>query len=111
MLRLVHPADAGKEPVHPKKGVRSAALRLSDVEAMRLRAALKNLKALHGTWPKLAAAMEVKPDLLHAIIGGRLHPSPAVALATARAAGATVDALLAAPGSVCPHCGAKRGVS
>jgi hypothetical protein len=53
----------------------------------------------------------VKPELLHNIIGGRSHPSPAVALATARAAGATVDALLGEPASVCPHCGAKRGGS
>jgi hypothetical protein len=112
MLRLVHPAIAGKAPVHPKKGVRSAALRLTDTEALRLRAALKNLKALptNGTWPKLAAAMGLKPELLHDIIGGRRHPSPAVALAAARAAGATVDAMLGAPSdaSTCPHCGARR---
>lgn len=110
MLRLVHPPVGGKEPVHPK-GRRSAALRLTDTEAMRLRAALRNLKALHGTWPKLAEAMGVKTELLHAVIGGRLHPSPAVALATARAAGAAVDAVLGAPGSVCPHCGARQEVS
>jgi transcriptional regulator with XRE-family HTH domain len=79
---------------------------------MRLRAALRNLRALHGTWPKLAAVMGVPVKRLQNIASGS-HPSAAVALATARAAGATVDALLGAPSdaSVCPTCGAKRGGS
>jgi hypothetical protein len=111
MLRLVHPPTGGKEQIRPPNGRRSPALRLTDTEAMRLRAALRNLKALHGTWPKLARVMGVKTELLHAVIGGRRYPSPAMALATARAAGATIDALLGAPGSVCPTCGAKRGGS
>jgi DNA-binding transcriptional regulator YdaS (Cro superfamily) len=77
---------------------------------MRLRAALRNLRALpmYGTWPKVALALGVKPELLHSIIGGRSHPSPAVALLVARAARSTVERILeAGPAAAdrCPHCG------
>lgn len=110
MLRLVHPADAGKEPIRPPKGSRSKALRLTDVEAMRLRAALRNLRALYGTWTCLAEVMGVKPVSLQNIAAGRAHPSPAMAVVAARAAGSTIDTMLRAPGdaSVCPTCGAAR---
>jgi hypothetical protein len=114
MLRLVHPPIGGKEPVHSPKGRRSPALRLTDVEAMRLRAALRNLRALYGTWSCLAEAMGgLNPESLQNIAGGRKHPSPAIALAAARAAGSSIDALLRAPAdaSVCPTCGQKRGGS
>jgi len=115
MLTLVHPRRGGQGGDPPKRrGTRSPALSLTDTEAMRLRAALRNLRALHGSWPKLAAAMGVKPELLHSIIGGRSHPSPAVALLAARAAGSTVESILV-PGPVdagkCPRCGAPKGAT
>jgi hypothetical protein len=86
---------------------------LTDTEAMRLRAALRNLRALYGTWSCLAEAMGLPIGSLNNIVGGRRHPSAAVALLAARAAGATVDAVLGAPVAAdrCPHCGAKRGGS
>ena len=107
MLKLVHPAPMG-QGIRPPKGRRSPALRLTDAEAMRLRAALRNLRGLYGTWTRLAEAMGVKPTLLHHINGGRKHPSPAVALLAARAARSTVERILeAGPVSAdrCAHCG------
>ena len=112
-MKLVHPAPMG-QGIRLPKGRRSPALRLTDVEAMRLRAALRNLKALHGGWKPLAEVMRVKPTLLHHINGGRKHPSPAVALLAARAARSTVERIL--EGGVvaadrCPHCGAPKGAT
>jgi len=80
---------------------------------MRLRAALRNLRGLYGTWLKLAEAMGIKPQSLHHIVGGRHHPSPGIALLAARAARSTVERIL--DGGVvaadrCPHCGAAKAV-
>jgi hypothetical protein len=52
--------------------------------------------------------MGVKPELLHNIIDGWSHRSPAVALLAARAAGSTVDRLLGAPVSV-DRCAQRAG--
>ena len=107
MLTLVRPPSAGQGTRAPK-GRRSPALSLTDVEAMRLRAALRNLRGLYGTWTRLAEAMGIKPTLLHHINCGRKHPSPAVALLAARAAHSTVERILeAGPVSAdrCAHCG------
>jgi hypothetical protein len=108
MLTVVRPPSAGQGTRAPK-GRRSPALSLTDGEATRRRAALRNLHALHGPWPKLAEAMGVKPELLHNIIGGQNHSSPAVAPLAARAAGSTVDRLLGAP--VFVDRGEPRGAS
>lgn len=84
--------------------------RLTDTEAMRLRAALRNLRALYGSWACLAAAMGVKVKTLTTFVSSTSRgASPGIALAAARAAGTTVDALLGAPRAVstCPHCGAS----
>lgn len=80
---------------------------LTDVEQARLRAALRNLRALYGSWACLAEAMGVKKGTLANIASGR-PASGTIALRAARAAGSTVDALLGAPRAVttCPHCGA-----
>lgn len=101
-------------PLCPRRGQETAPpavqslRRLTDVEAMRLRAALRNLRALYGSWACLADAMGVKVDLLSNVVHSRRSASPGLALAAARAAGTTVEALLGAPRAVstCPHCGA-----
>ena len=111
MLRLVHPAPNG-QGIRLPKGRRSPALSLTDVEAMRLRAALRGLKGSFGTWPKLAEAMGLKTDTLRHIACGRNHPSPGVVLLAARVARSTVERILeAGPVSAdrCPHCGASKG--
>src|SRR5262245_29453622 len=95
MLRIVHPPRGGKEPVHSKKG-RSPSLMLTDAESLRLRAAVKHLHGLFGSWACLADAMGVKPATLHKIAGGR-RGSAAIVLAASRAAGMTVERMLAAP--------------
>ncbi|MCC6555162.1 MAG: transcriptional regulator [Polyangiaceae bacterium] len=112
MLRLVHPARVGQEGGDPPK--RRPSIRqtpaFTDVEAMRLRAALRNLRALYGTWACLASVMGMNPGSLEPIVSGRRRPSPAIALATAKAAGKTLDALIRPPGPAdkCPTCGACR---
>jgi len=110
MLRIVHPPAGGKEPIRPKG--RRLAPAFTDTEAMRLRAALRNLRALYGTWDCLAATMGVHRDTLTNIAGGRKRPSAAIGIATAKAAGKTLDKIIGAPVSAdrCPHCGAKREV-
>lgn len=109
MLRLVHPPDGGKESIHPK-GKRRMAPAFTDTEAMRFRAALRNLRALYGSWPCLADVMGVHPDTLRTIAYGRKRPSAAIGIAAARAAGETLDRMIAPPfnAAACPHCGARR---
>ena len=82
---------------------------LSDAEAMRLRAALRNLKSLYGTWGCLAEVMGVNASTLQNFISNSTRgASPGMAVAAARAAGTTVDALLGGPkvAGPCPYCGA-----
>jgi pyrroloquinoline quinone (PQQ) biosynthesis protein C len=64
---------------------------------MRLRVALRDLNGLYGSWSKLAEAMGVKPELLHA----------AIVLLPARAACTTVESLLGriAAADRCSSCG------
>ncbi|MCC6555153.1 MAG: hypothetical protein IT372_19485 [Polyangiaceae bacterium] len=71
----------------------------TDTEMKRLRAALRNLRALYGSWSCLAAVMGVYPKTLQNVASGRKRVSPAVALATAKAAGKTLDALIRPPGA------------
>ncbi|MCC6556541.1 MAG: transcriptional regulator [Polyangiaceae bacterium] len=112
MLTLVRPAPAGQAGGDPPKGRRSRALSLTDTEGMHLRAALRGLRAIHGGWKPLAAAMGLSLSALQKIGGGQRNGSPAVVLLAARVARTTVDRLLAGgPMSAdrCPTCGACRG--
>ncbi|EYF02033.1 transcriptional regulator [Chondromyces apiculatus] len=74
---------------------------------MRLRAALRNLRALYGSWDCLAEVMGVSPGTLASIVSGK-DSSPGMAVRAARAAGTTVEALLGdlKVAASCPHCGA-----
>lgn len=82
---------------------------LTSDECDRVRAALAFLRAQHGTWLALAAAMGIKPQTLKegAKRRGR-RPTAGFALRTARVAGVCVELVLSgawpAEGT-CPHCG------
>lgn len=110
MLRLAHPAPSG-QGTRPSK--RRPAPVFTPTEQMRLRAALRNLRALYGSWTCLAEVMGVQPTTLARAANGQRIPSAAIGIAAARAAGETLDRLIGAPVSAdrCPHCGAVRGAS
>ncbi len=112
MLRVVR-APTGSQGGDPPARRRPTTLALTDVEAMRLRAALRNLRALYGSWGCLAAVMGVPTKSIMNIAGGDKRPSPGMARKAAHAAGKTLDMLLAGPtdASRCPTCGAARGGS
>ncbi|XXT25055.1 transcriptional regulator [Sorangium sp. So ce429] len=85
---------------------RSPALRLTEAERMRLRAALRNLRALYGTWACLAEVMGVSAGTLQQLASGN-GGSHAMALRAAKAAGTTLDRILGRPAAAdhCPACG------
>lgn len=112
MLRVV-PAPTGSQggdpPVRRVRPIPS----LTDVERMRLRAALRNLRALYGSWSCLAEVMGVHEDSLCNIVGGRQTPGADMARRAAKAAGTTLDMLLTGPTGAgkCPLCGTVQGAS
>ena len=104
-------------PLRPRRGQGTdppktrprGTLSLTDVETMRLRAALKNLRGLFGSWGCLAEAMGVNETTVTLFVSDRrLGGSPGMALAASRAAGVSVEALLGdlKVAASCPHCGA-----
>jgi|HubBroStandDraft_6_1064221.scaffolds.fasta_scaffold872250_2 hypothetical protein len=109
MLRLVHPAPSGQDPPKRRKGSRSPALSLTADEARHLRAAIVNLARAYGSRGCLAAVLGVAPDVL---TRQKRHPSAALALAVAKAAGMSVEAILGGDLSSmgrCPSCGSRVG--
>jgi hypothetical protein len=106
-LRLAHPAPAPK----PKQKLsRHEGRVFSPEEQGRLRAALRNARAMFSTWSCLASAMRVRESLVHKAIGARGVVSAALAIRFARALGVPLESLLRAPtdAATCPHCGARR---
>ena len=109
MLRLVHPAPAGQGTGTPKRRRRSA-LSLTPDERRHLAAALHNLRRAFGTWACLADAMGMREELVKK--GGAQRGSPALALAAARTAGVSVEAILGGTLSAagrCATCGHRTG--
>lgn len=104
VVRLRPAKGQGSDPpeVRPRSTVS-----LTDAEAMRLRAALRNLRGIYGNWKLLAEAMGVPHKSLVSFVCGSRNGSPGLALAAARAAATTVEALLGGPRPAghCPHCG------
>ena|SRR5436190_9427840 len=106
-------------PLRPRKGqgtdppvVRPRSSRsLTDTEAMRLRAAVRNLRGLYGSLRCLAEVMGVSQKTLSNFLYGMTDGSPGLAMRAARAAGTPVETLLGSLASVhhCPHCGASWG--
>lgn len=108
MLTLVQPPPGGQGGAPSKRRRRLCVTRsLSDVERMRLRAALRNLRGLYGTWACLAEVMGMQPRTIRAIASGKYAGSPGTAMRAARAAGTTIERLLGRPVAAdrCPHCG------
>ncbi len=106
MLTVVRPPSAGQAS-RPPRGRRRAAPAFTVAEEMRLRAALRNLRALYGTWECLAEVMGLHAATLKAAASGRKRPTPTIALAAARAAGKTIDDITSPPSAAdrCKHCG------
>ncbi len=107
-LRLV----SATTPKPPKKG-RERPYQ-SDLfapeEAARLLAALKNARAMFGTWACLADAMRVPLTTIGAVKARRQRFSGALAIRLARALGVPLESLYRAPADAahCPTCGARR---
>src|SRR5436305_1258046 len=110
MLTLVHPAPKGQDPpVRRRKCAHSPLLSLTPDEARHLRASIRNVARAYGSLACLAAVLGVNAS---ALTRKHKHPSPGLALAVARAAGMTLEAViggkLSAAGS-CPTCGHRAG--
>ena len=110
-LRLVHPAKPTPPDTTPRtRGGRKRPYQ-SDTftaeEEGRIRAALKNARALFGTWRCLADAMRVPLGAIELALRGRNRVSAALAIRLARAIGAPLESLYAAPrpAGKCPTCG------
>jgi hypothetical protein len=109
MLRLAHPAGGGQGPDPPtrRKGSRPAALSFSPEEAHNVRTAIRGAARTFGGLAALARKIGVRSNALH----GRRMPGPGLALAVARVAGLSLDAMIAGKltdAGKCPSCGAKR---
>ena len=110
-LRLVHPAKPTPPDATPRTrgGLRAPYQNdtFTPEEQARLRAALKNARALFGTWRCLADAMRVPLGAIELALRGRNRVSAALAIRLARALGAPLESLYAAPrpAGKCPTCG------
>ena len=108
MLRLVHPALGGQgtDPTKRKRG-RPSSLSFTPEEARNVRLAIRGAARTFGSLAKLARTIGVRPRALH----GKRCPGPSVALAVARVAKLSLDAMLAGKltdAGRCSTCGAKR---
>lgn len=79
-------------------------------EESRIRVALRNARALFGTWACLADALRVAKDTPEDVAHGRQRVSGDIVVRLARALGKPVESLYRAPtdASCCPTCGARR---
>lgn len=113
-LRLVHPSPPPKPDATPRtRSGRRAPYQnavFSAEEEARLRAALKNARALMGSWPCLADAMRVPLGAIDLAVRGRNRISAALAVSLSKAIGKPLESLYAPPtdAGTCPHCGARR---
>ena len=105
-LRLVKPA----EPKPPRRKGQRPPSPFSPDEQARLRVALRNARALFGTWSCLADAMHVREKPIQGVAAARRRVSADLAIRLARALGKPLESLYRAPSdaSTCPTCGARR---
>jgi DNA-binding phage protein len=111
MLRIVHPAPAGKDTRLPKKR-RSAALCLTPEEAQHLRVAIRNVARAYGGMAVLAEVIGAPVATLHNSLNKRRRPSATMALRVAKAAGMSVESVLSGQLSAagrCQACGSRIG--
>lgn len=101
-LRLVKPAG----PKPPKRRHHMGPT-FSPEEDARIRAALRNARALFGSWRLLAAALRVAAKTPPDTASGRVAVSGDIAVRLARALGKPLESLYAAPSDAtrCPSCG------
>jgi len=108
-LVLVHPRD-GQDPTRTR--VRpSAALFPTAEESRHIKAALRGLHALHGTWERVAAAMGVTKKAVEATVAPRGRGSYALAVLAAKVAKKPVEHILSGTmtdAARCPSCGGAR---
>lgn len=111
MLRLVHPAREGQDPLaRRRKGTKPDALSLTPEEHRHVRAALRNTARAYGGLDVLAIVLAVPVKTLYRIGVPSRGISGTFAIRLARAAGVSVEALLSgtvADASRCPTCGAR----
>ena len=110
MLMLVQPPPGGNatDPPKRRRGARSPALSLTTDEARHLRATVKNTARAYGGLDVLASVIGVDPSTLNR----KTRPSPALALAVARAAGMSVEAVIGgklSDAGRCSTCGHRAG--
>lgn len=114
-LKLVHPTPPPTPDDTPRgrngNRRRHETILWTAEESARLRAGLKNARAMFGTWACLADAMHVRKSAVQATAGGKVRVSGAIAIRLARALGIPLEALLRGLTNVpkvCPTCGARR---
>ena len=115
MLRLVHPRPEGQGSRTPKgrRARPSPSLLLSDEEVRHVRAAVRNTARAYGGIAVLADVMGVPPDTISGVLTSRKHrASGTFAIRLARAAGASVEAILTgaiSEAARCTTCGHRVG--
>jgi DNA-binding transcriptional regulator YdaS (Cro superfamily) len=101
-----------KGQIHPRNVARRPSVSLTPAESAGLRASLKNLRQIHGSWAALARLFGVSDSTVRKVANARTAGSPGLVVLTARLAGIGVERILA-PGHIdaskCPTCGAVRG--
>jgi hypothetical protein len=104
-LRLVKPAG----PKPPRRKGQRPPSPFSPDEQARLRVALRNARALFGTWACLADAMHVREKPIQGVASGRRPVSADLAVRLARALGKPLEALIRPPSeaSTCAACGRR----
>jgi hypothetical protein len=80
-------------------------VKLTSKEQRNVRAALRYLAHRAGGWAPVGVALERSAVTLTRVAGGRRPVGVELAYGVARAAGTSLDALLAGTLGICPHCG------
>jgi len=107
LLRLVG-AGQGTDPPKRRRGFPAPTLSLTPEEARHVRLAIRNIARTFGSFANLARAVGVERNALNR----KGRPSAGLALAVARVAGISLDAMLRGTVQLadrCPTCGTKTG--
>ena len=113
-LTLVRPSREGQDGGRVRRR-RPSVSRFSSAQRARIRATLRNLRAAYGSWSCLAEVTGFSWSTLSSAASDPRKATLSLVYGVARAAGMTVDQVLA-PGlvsvaDVCPTCGRKGGAS
>lgn len=108
---MSHLRIVGNEPPKPRrrKGRRFSAELIAGDEQKRAQQALRNLRDAFGTWPCLAAAMNVSTNSIRIALS-RNRVTPAMLYAASKASGLSISELLGGPVAAdrCRACGRVR---